>query len=67
MADEEDDIVMIEEGAIERIYEAVAERRPHAEILQMIYDVFGAKVELRPPLLAEKVARLVHPEAFANG
>lgn len=43
--------IYIEDGTIEieRIYEAVAERRPHAEILQMIYDVFGAKVELRPP------------------
>ncbi|MFC3163102.1 hypothetical protein [Ciceribacter thiooxidans] len=67
MADEEDDIVTIEEGAIERIYEAVAERRPHAEILQMIYDAFGVEWALRPPLLAEKVARLVHPEAFAHG
>ncbi len=61
--------IYIEDGTIEieRIYEAVAERRPNAEILQMIYDAFGAKVELPPPVLAEKLARLLHPEAFANG
>jgi|GEM_PF-6999808 len=66
MADD-DDIVTIAEGALERIYDAVAERRPHAEILQMIYDEFGSEWGLRPPVLAEKLARRLHPEAFANG
>ncbi|MNV36113.1 hypothetical protein D3C71_1275780 [compost metagenome] len=34
---------------IERLYRAVADGEPQREIMQMIYDIFGHRCELRPP------------------
>lgn len=36
----------------------VAAEAPHAEILQEIYDLFGAGCNLRPPLAEQNLARM---------
>ncbi|OLP56641.1 hypothetical protein BJF92_11155 [Rhizobium rhizosphaerae] len=39
----------VDYGDIERLYRAVAEERPHAELLHQLYDLFGTDFDLRPP------------------
>lgn len=40
----------------------VAAEAPHAEILQEIYDLFGAGCNLRPPLAEQNLARMCRPK-----
>lgn len=41
---------------IERLYRAVADREPTLEILQMIFDLHGARCGLRPPVAELRLA-----------
>lgn len=42
--------------AVERLYRAVADREPTLEILQLIYDLYGTKCGLRPPVAELRLA-----------
>lgn len=41
---------------IEQLYRAVADREPHREILQLVYDLFGEGYALRPPVAELRLA-----------
>ncbi|AXV16472.1 hypothetical protein CYG48_12710 [Neorhizobium sp. SOG26] len=43
--------------AVERLYRAVADGEPQREIMQMIYDLFGDRCQLRSPVAELNLAR----------
>lgn len=52
---------------IERLYRAVADGEPQREIMQMIYDIFGHRCELRPPVAELNLARRCNVRSAARG
>ncbi|MDO1582398.1 hypothetical protein [Rhizobium oryzicola] len=52
---------------IERLYRSVADGDPNLEILQRIYDLFGTRCDLRPPLDEARVADRCKPGVLAHG
>lgn len=48
---------------IERIYRAVADGEPRFEILQLLYDRFGAECNLRPPVAEMRLAARCTPSS----
>ncbi len=48
---------------IERIYRAVADGEPRFEILQLLYDRFGAECKLRPPVAEMRLAARCTPSS----
>ena len=53
---------MVDRTDIERLYRMVADGADHEDILQEIYDLFGAGCNLRPPLAEQNLARMCRPK-----
>lgn len=52
---------------IECLYRAVADGEPQREIMQMIYDIFGRRCELRPPVAELNLARKCSVRSVSRG
>ncbi|MBD9372076.1 hypothetical protein IB238_05460 [Rhizobium sp. ARZ01] len=57
---------MPEQQELENLYRAIADRTPHGELLQMMYDIFGEWADLRPPVSEARLARLCNTEVTAD-
>lgn len=44
---------------VQRLYRAVADREPTVELLQMVFDMFGQRCDLRPPSAELRLASRV--------
>gem|GEM_PF-6149626 len=52
---------------IARLYRAVADGEPQREIMQLIYDLFGQSLELRPPVGELNLARKCGVRSVSRG
>lgn len=56
---------VVDDRDVERLYRAVADGEPKLEIMQMIYEMFGASYGLAPPYTELRLAERLNTVARA--